>query len=158
MYLHQKAFSVTATVNNSKGGETPKFNVAADVEARCCRYFEPRGKSKGAGYPYPFASITHLYCNIFDVYIKTIRKVNRNNAGVSANNNSTKSKLLHYLQEIVMNKDGKTAVAGAEAPPILTEDLSNITARLRPLVSKQPFFGNFPFAKLWMGQRGVVMS
>mmetsp|Transcript_25085 Transcript_25085/g.52456 ORF Transcript_25085/g.52456 Transcript_25085/m.52456 type:complete len:787 (+) Transcript_25085:28-2388(+) len=151
-YLNQKVFGAIA------GGEPPKFNVAADVNTRCCRYFESQGKAQSLEYPYPFVPTTHLYRDTFDGFVKTIRKANRNTVargGIGAN--STKPKLLHYLHEIVMNKDGIAAVAGGEAPQQLVDDLDAITSQLRLLASKQPFFGDFAYAKVWLGQKGIVM-
>ncbi|KAL7530541.1 hypothetical protein ACHAXR_003546 [Thalassiosira sp. AJA248-18] len=56
-----------------------------------------------------------------------------------------------------MNKDGKAVVAGGKAPQQLADDLGTITSQLRPLASKQPFFGDFAYAKMWLGQKGIVM-
>jgi len=146
-YLNQKVFSAPV------GGEPPKFNVAADVNTRCCRYFEPQGRAQKLGYPYPFAPTTHLYRDTFDGFVKTVRKASRDRIGV----NSTKPQLLHYLHEIVMNRDGKAVVAGGKAPQQLIDDLATITSQLKPMATKQPFFGDFAYAKIWMGQKGIVM-
>ena len=147
-YLNQKVFGAL-----TPDGVAPKFNVAADTNTRCCRYFEPQGKAKQAGYPYPFSPTTHLYRDTFSGFVKTVRKANRN----SLSSTSTKPRLLHYLHEIVMNRDGVAVVAGGEAPQQLVDDMNAVTSQLRPLASKQPFFGDFAYAKVWLGMRGIVM-
>ena len=129
------------------------FNVAADLNTQCCRYFEPQGSSQKSGYPYPFSPTTHLYRDTFNGYVKTTRKANRDRYGRI----TTKPRLLHYLHEIIMNKDGKATVGGAKAPQQLENELDVITTQLRPLAAKQPFFGDFSYAKIWMGMRGIIM-
>lgn len=150
-YLKQHAFGAS----QAEAGKLPKFNVAADTNRRCCRYFEAQGKSQQLRYPYPFVPTTHLYRDTFDGFVRTVRKANRNAAAAAGN--STRPKLLHYLHEIVMNQEGKASVAGGKAPPQLEHDLGIVTLQLRPLATQQPFFGDFAFAKLWLGQKGIVM-
>ena len=105
--------------------ESIGFNVAADLNGQCCQYFELQEKAKKLGYPYPFAPTTHLYRDSFAGYVKTVRKANR----------SSKPKLLHYLHEIVMKRDGKATVGGGSAPAALVKDLDVVTSQLRPIVS-----------------------
>ena len=141
-YLSKKVFS----------SNKERFNVAADVSTRCCRYFEPQGKSQKVGYPYPFSPSTHLYRDTFDSFVKTIRK-----GYVLPDAPKSVKKILHYLHEIVMNDKGKATIAGGSAPQQFTEDIDAISTQLRDIASNQPFFGNFNSAKLWIGQRGIVM-
>uniref|UniRef100_A0A7S4LKH8 JmjC domain-containing protein n=1 Tax=Eutreptiella gymnastica TaxID=73025 RepID=A0A7S4LKH8_9EUGL len=141
-YLRRRIFA-------SNADPKPKFNVAADQQGRCCRYFESQGKAKQSGYPYPFAPSTHLYRDTFDGFVKTVRK--------AARLDSKKARVIHYLHEIVMDSHGKAVVAGGTAPPPLVADLQAVKATLEPIASDQPFFGGFANAKLWMGQRGIVM-
>ena len=105
--------------------ESIGFNIAADLNGQCCQYFEPQEKAKKLGYPYPFAPTTHLYRDSFAGYVKTVRKANR----------SPNPKLLHYLHEIVMKRDGKATVGGGSAPQKLVNDLDVVTSQLRPIVS-----------------------
>lgn len=126
----------------------PLFNVASDAPGRCCRYFDPQPTAQKAGYPYPFAPSTHLYRESFDGFVNTVRAAHRSRKPPKA---------LHYLHEIIMDRSGAPVVAGAAAPRALADDLDALKAALLPVASRQPFFGGLASAKLWMGQRGVVM-
>ena len=158
-YLSRRVFSSTgatgATGSREQAAAAPlSFNVAADNAGRCCRYFEPRKASDRAGHPYPFAPTTHLYRDHFDGFVKTVRRAARGSAAAASGG---QGRVLHYLHEIVMNRRGEAVVAGGPAPAILAADLAAISAGLSPLAARQPFFGGFGAAKLWLGQRGVVM-
>ena len=147
----QVAAAAQKTIKESeeRDGAPPTFNVAADVEGGCCRYFEPRLAAHKADYPYPFAPSTHLYRDQFGSFVRTVR--------ASRLSRRKGPRVLHYLHEIVMNAKGEAVVAGGPAPPALAADLAAMTTSLQPLASHQPFFGGFASAKVWMGQRGVVM-
>ena len=150
-YLNRRVFgaaAATAAASKPAAAEAPRFNVATDSAGACCRYFEPRPSAHKANYPYPFSPSTHLYRDRFDGYVSTVRASHRS---------ATSRKTLHYLHEIVMNPKGEAVVAGAPAPPALSADLSAIKRVLQPLGALQPFFGGFASAKLWLGQRGIVM-
>ncbi|KAL7553822.1 hypothetical protein ACHAWF_017710 [Thalassiosira exigua] len=153
-YLNREVFDPAAMAVAGS-----KFNVAADLDYRCCRYFEPQGKSQQAGYPYPFAPTTHLYRDTFGGFVETVRKSNQDAISVEdeGKNSDGPPRLLHYLHEIVMNQNGEVSIAGGTAPPGLVADVKATTDRLRPLASKQPFFGDFAHAKIWLGQSQVVM-
>lgn len=140
--------------DSNEGNDPPKFNIAADISTQCCRYFEPQETSWKLGYPYPFAPTTHLYRDSFEGFVKTVRKSNTDNFGPIYNK---PNRLLHYLHEIVMNREGNASVGGGKAPQQLVEDLATVTTQLKPLASKQPFFGDFAFAKIWIGMKGIVM-
>jgi len=158
-YMSRNVFGHTG--GGGDGGEVPKFNVAADVVTQCCQYFEPQGKAKANGYPYPFAPTTHLYRDSFDEFVKTIRKASRQAYNVGANSTNLLSlspkRTLHYLHEIVMNSKGEVVVAGGPAPQPLVEDLDAVTAQMKRLANLQPFFGGFANAKVWLGQKDIVM-
>jgi len=164
-YLHRRVFGLNE--NGSGNGASndkivPSFNIAADLASRCCRYYEPQGNSQNAGYPYPFRPETHLYRDTFDSFAKTIRKGLLPHNGINSNNFTSpkpisSKRVLHYLHEILMNSKGEAVVAGGTAPQQLTEDLQSITAQLQNIASHQPFFGKFSSAKLWIGQRGIIM-
>ena len=158
-YLNQNVFGAASVVSggDSRGAQqVPKFNVAADQDTRCCRYYEPQGKSLKAGYPYPFVPTTHLYRDTFGGFVNTIR-----NENIQQESNSTttqpQTRTLHYLHEIVMNAEGEVIVAGGAAPQQLKDDLAAVTTQLIPLASNQAFFGGFAYAKVWLGQKGIVM-
>ena len=115
---------------------------------RCCRYFDPQPVAKTAGYPYPFSPSTHLYRDRMEGFVSTVR---------AALKSRKPPRTLHYLHEIIMDGEGSPVVAGGEAPPALADDLAAIKAALLPVASLQPFFGGFANAKVWMGQRGIIM-
>ena len=140
-YLHRKVFLAADAAD-------ARFNVAADMNGQCCRYFEPQAKAKQTGYPYPFAPTTHLYRDKFEGFVKTVRK---------AAGSDKPHKILHYLHEIVMNAQGEAVVAGGAPPQQLKEDIESIKSILQPIAKDQPFFGGFANAKLWMGQQGIIM-
>jgi len=154
-YLSRRVFGAPgAGAGGDAAGEEPSFNVAADREGPCCRYFEPQAKAQKAEYPYPFAPSTHLYRDQFDGFVKTVRKASRmKNSGTATN----RKRVLHYLHEIVMNGQGEAVVAGGAAPPQLKADLDAVVVALEALAENQPFFGRFASAKVWLGQRGIVM-
>jgi Cupin-like domain len=141
-YLYRRMFSATADAK-------PSFNVATDLYGRCCRYFEPQKDAQKKGYPYPFQPSTHLYRDNFEGFVQTVRK--------AARSYPKQPRLLHYLHEIVLNAQGKAVVAGGPAPPQLVADLDAVTFILQAIASNQPFFGGFASAKLWMGQKGIIM-
>ena len=125
------------------------YNVAADVQSSCCQYYEPRRVAADAGYPYPFRPRTHLYRDHFKGFVSTMRGA----SGAS----STGEPMLHYLHDVVMERDGAAVIAGEVAPTQIKADLSATVAALRPLMRMQPFFAGIANAKLWVGQKGVTM-
>ena len=151
-YLERRIFDRTNSVSAtaSDAGQS-LFHVAANREGACCQYFEPRQKAADAGYPYPFAPTTHLYRDRFDGFVKTMRARGRTKGG------RVGARMLHYLHEILMNAQGEAVVAGAPAPPALTSELNAMKTLLAPIASLQPFFGKFANAKLWLGQRGIIL-
>ena len=121
------------------------YNVAADAQRLCCQYYEPRRVAAEAGYPYPFAPTTHLYRDDFKGFVGTLRRANSADA------------LLHYMHDVVMERDGAAVVAGKQATQQLASDLAATLAALWPLAEMQPFFAGIANAKLWIGQKGVTM-
>ena len=163
-YLYRNVFSAVDDTGASAKAEA-RFNVATDVKGKCCRYFESESKSKTLGYPYPFTPTTHLYRDKFEGFVNTVRKKKtttaEEEAGAAAaadrSNSESNNDALHYLHEIVMNSQGDAVVAGGPAPTQLKEDLESIVSKLQPIANDQPFFGGFASAKLWIGQKGIVM-
>ena len=145
-YLNERVFG-----DDGSGGSV-SFNVATDAAERCCRYFDPQSRSSDAGYPYPFAPTTHLLRDTFGGFVDAVRGAERDRIA-----GEEEERLLYYLHEIIMNREGDAAVAGGSAPARLRDDLAATTPSLLPLASSQPFFGSLSYAKVWIGQGGVVM-
>eukprot|EP00435_Cladocopium_sp_Y103_P074066 s27_g46.t1 len=123
------------------------YNIAADIPGRCCQYYEPRKVAAEAKYPYPFRPTTHLYRDSFDGFAKTLH----------SGETEGSRHLVHYLHDVVMERDGSPVVAGQAAPEELAAELRAVAEALRPAQRLQPFFGGIANAKLWIGQKGVVM-
>ncbi|CAE7275660.1 HIF1AN [Symbiodinium sp. CCMP2456] len=122
------------------------YNVAADAARACCQYYEPRRIAAEAGYPYPFRPRTHLYRDHFEGFVGTLRE-----------SPSETEPRLHYLHDILMERDAAPVVAGEAATPQIAADLEEMVTALKPLARMQPFFGGVANAKLWIGQKGVTM-
>ena len=122
------------------------YNVAADAAKACCQYYEPRRIAAEAGYPYPFRPRTHLYRDHFEGFVGTLRE-----------SPLATEPRLHYLHDILMERDAAPVVAGEAATPQIAADLEEMVTALRPLAKMQPFFGGVANAKLWIGQKGVTM-
>lgn len=164
-YLHRRVFGPHAPMAPRTADGAPRadgatrwrFNVAADLAGRCCRYFEPLTHAQQAGYPYPFVPSTHLYRDTFDGFVRTLRAGAGRSVGAGPSAGRRTPRMLHYLHEIVMNQDGEVSVGGGSAPAAFVSDVQALVRSLRRLASRQPFFGRVGSAKLWIGQRGVVM-
>lgn len=161
-YLHRLVFGgqLPSVDGAPKRGE-PLLNVATDVRGACCRYYEPRRASIAAGYPYPFQPRTRLYRDTFGGFVETLRAASTSTArarlGAGSPSADDAMTPLHYLHDTVMDQEGRPQVGAGPAPPVLAADLASTLAAMRPLATRQPFFGAFASAKLWLGQRGIVM-
>ncbi|KAL7547281.1 hypothetical protein ACHAWF_010603 [Thalassiosira exigua] len=148
---------LNGAVFGSASANPPRFGVAADLEYRCCQPLETWAGSRRNGYPYPFAPTTHPYLDTFGGFVESVRESNRDAVSVDSGTwESPVPRLVRYLEEKVMNQDGEVSVDGGVAPPRLVADVEATADRLRPLALKQPFFGDYDRADLWLGQRGVV--
>ncbi|KAL3908364.1 MAG: hypothetical protein SGPRY_009826, partial [Prymnesium sp.] len=63
---------------------------------------------------------------------------------------------LHYLHDEVL-QGGVPKLGGRDAPSLLASDLEATLASLESLTKAWPDFSGFTSAKLWLGQRGIVM-
>lgn len=149
-YLHRVAFDGwLPSLHGEPRRGMPLLNVATDVLGACCRYYEPRRASAAAGNPYPFKPRTHLYRDTFGGFVETLRVV----AGLATADGPA---TLHYLHDVVLDQ-GRPQVGGRPAPDTLSADMAATLAALLPVAQLQPSFKGFGSAKLWLGQRGIVM-
>ena len=120
----------------------PRCCLSRYAPLRCCRYFEPQVVADKAGYPFPFAPSTHLYRDDFSGFVSTLRSSRARTSPPAA---------LHYLHEIVMNRQGDAVVAGEAAPQPLVDDLTAMKQLLAPIAVLQPFFGGFANVRIPTG-------
>jgi len=153
-YLRRRVFGI-----QRNGQRTPTLNVAAGSRASCCQYYEPRRVSIEKKYPYPFRPSTHLYLDTFEGFAATVcaATANRTAALASSADADAAAPTLHYLHDIVMQRDGAPVLAGKAAPADFAADLAATAEALEPVAQFNPFYGGIANAKLWIGQRGVVM-
>ena len=68
---------------------------------------------------------------------------------------------LNLVTDAVTDKvvldQGRPQVGGRPAPDTLSADMAATLAALLPVAQLQPSFKGFGSAKLWLGQRGIVM-